>query len=240
MKRIFQMGILVSMTIFGAVLMSTRRKLRPLTPLPEGSVSRRCWRAIGFGQLPMPVYCRIGGLEPTISVGAPAIVAIIKPTKAVSGGRCVENGMPAAVNAALRISISSLGGSGRFKPNTKLLVFCAPEATFQLDATNKFPICIARKRDSGSPSVYRRLTLPDFLFKNSRNNICSCEEITRQATTSFIFSVSSRATSASFCNRAARTTASPASLPAFIPSALASETFPSTKSLYFQICFSLG
>ena len=141
-----------------------------------------------------------GGLEPTIKVGAPGIVAPlkVKMDAPVLGRGCVENGICAAENALRKTSISGFDGSGIVIPNTIVLErLSAPGATCHLASTNICESCIAKTSASGSPPVYRRLTRPGFASSAVFNLEAESGDRDRQATICFICSVCNRASAAS-------------------------------------------
>ena len=173
-----------------------------------------------------------GSFEPTISVGAPAIVEIEKDIPDCGNGPLV-NGTFAAEKASRSVWASTPLASGSTKPNTIALAgLTAPGANFQWAWVRICEIWMARNNASGSPSVYRRLTDPGLADKVFSSSEATVGGKARQATTSFIFSVSSRAFAASFSNSAARKTAFPAILPASMPASFAAATWAATPNLY--------
>ncbi len=173
-----------------------------------------------------------GGREPIINIGAPGIVDMLKATPEGGIWSC-EYGKSAAENASISVFESISVESGIMIPNKMRFVgLIEPAAIFQLDFARMWEIWIAKKSASGSPSVYRRLTDPGLVINTASNFDAMSGEIVRHATTAFIFSVSNRTLAASFSNSAALNIAFPAVSPALIPSFLASETCPSTVSLY--------
>ncbi len=193
-----------------------------------------------FGQalilclLPLNSYGNFGGvLDPTTNVGAPAMVEIEKPNIGPLDGGFVEYGIFAAEKALRNVSASTPLVSGRTIPNTTVLEnLSAPGATCQWAWDRTCEIWIVKYSASGSPSEYRRFTDPGLAARIFSNSDALSAGKTRQATTSFSFSVSSRAVAASFSSSAARKTAFPAVFPASIPSLFASATWLATPNLY--------
>jgi hypothetical protein len=185
-----------------------------------------------LGMSPCMVYGKAGLLEPIIRVGAPAIV-VTENSVPPGGNESVENDTFAAENAPRNVWASRPAASGKRIPNTIVLAgLVAPGATCQWAFFRICEIWIARNSASGSPSMYRRFTDPGWAAKAVSSADAIGGEITRQATTRFIFSVSNRALAASFSNSAALTNASPAVFPASMPCFFASATWAATPSLY--------
>ena len=172
-----------------------------------------------------------GVLDPTINVGAPEMVETEKAIPPPGKG-FVEYATFAAEKALRNVSASTPLASGMASPNTIPLSLSAPGATFQWAWDRTCEIWIAKYSASGSPSAYRRFTDPGLAAKTFSNSAALSVGKTRQATTSFSFSVSSRAAAASFSSSAARKMAFPAVFPASIPSLFASATWPATPNLY--------
>jgi len=152
-----------------------------------------------------------GAFDPTINVGAPAMVEIAKPTIGPLDSEFVEYGIFAAEKAFRNVSASAPPVLGRVIPNTTAGILSAPDATFQCARAKTCEIWAAKYSDSVSPSEYRRFTDPGLAARVFSSSNASSSERSRQATTSFIFSVSSRATAASFSSSAKAIRASAAS-----------------------------
>ncbi len=143
-----------------------------------------------------------GILEPTIRIGAPGIVETEKLTPLWGSGP-VENDSFAATNAERRVWASAPAESGNAIPNWMALAnFSAPGATCHFAFSKICEIWIAKNRASGSPSVYRRLTLPGLRDRTFSSSAMASGGMTRHATTCLSFSVSNLAAAASCANLA--------------------------------------
>ena len=124
--------------------------------------------------------------------------------------------------------------------------FNEPGATCHPEAWRSLPICIARNRASGSPSVYRRLTDPGLLLNAAPSIWICCGDKVLQDSWALRRSVCNLASAASFSKPAALASclaisafaasatpcASLAATPALIPCFSASATRPATSNLY--------
>jgi hypothetical protein len=186
-------------------------------------------------------YGTTGLREPTINKGAFGNVSP-DPKEAnppcIAAGLTAENGILAASKPFLRESASAPATGGTTISKIIPLFGFMPRAeTFQLARWSAFARCMTKKSASGSPSCQYRFTDPGWELQDLISASACSDEIVRQATTDFNFSVSNRAVAASFSRPAARSNALLAVSPAFMPSLRASATLPSTVSLYASYSF---
>ena len=138
-----------------------------------------------------------GGRDPIIRIGALGIIEILDPDIVFVCGSAVANGIFAALKAALNFW-PSVFSSGRTKPNIiELPNLSAPGATCHFAFAKTFENWIARYRDSGSPSVYRRFTNPGVADSACSNAEINSGVSSRHATAALIVSARSRAEAAS-------------------------------------------
>jgi hypothetical protein len=170
-------------------------------------------------------YGNVGALDPIISIGPPGAVEMLNATPP-SIIDCEPIVMCVTDNASRRVCLSGFSASGRLTPNKiPLAGFTAPTPIFQCDRSRIFESCIAKNRDSGSPSIYRRFTEPGLADNTFSISAASCALSERHATTPFNFSVSNLAAAASISNFPARSLAPAASLKALAVSSRDSEAF---------------